>query len=771
MPHPRRRWLWVWLAVALAVVVIGVAALRLMPRGGSLGGVSAAGTGHAGGTVRQHTHDNHVEWAGLRHDSRDPLYRSPGSAVPARTAVRLRFRTFHDDVTNVQVRVYSVNAQAEQFIPMTIALAGVPCEQADLSADLCDYWEATITSAEPDNLWYRFLVRDGADQAFYADDTVALDGGLGATTAEVVDNSYALMFFDPAFTTPDWLRHAIIYQIFPDRFRQGAGVSDAITPRTGDHRYADPVLSLPWGTLPEGYCRDYADAQTDCPWRFDAHPPAWIPTVEDPRGRDYMGGNLQGIIQKLDYLQRLGVTVIYLNPIYAAASNHRYDTRDYHQIDPYLGTLADFTQLVTEARQCGMHIILDGVFNHTSSDSPFFDRYHAFGSTGACEDAASPQRNWYIFQAPQGNASGSCVPSTPGGSDTSYVGWDGFDTLPVLNKSDPAVQSYFITGDQSVARTWLQRGADGWRLDVMGDPSFPAGYWEQFRQVVKALDPQAAIIGELWQKDSTILRDLRGDRADTAMNYRLRDAVLGLLAPQPFDAKNLGDSGHSLTPSQFTARLLAIQEDYPAPAYNALMNLLDSHDTARVLWDLTPGAPTLAAKEQDAANVAEGKQRQQLAALIQFTLPGAPTIYYGDEVGMTGADDPDNRRTFPWDDTSNGGRTMDLHLLAYYQSLGNLRHATPALLDGDLHLLLADDAAGTVAYSRQAASQTAIIIINRAPSPQTVTIPLGAAIPDGTVFHVALSAPATILATYTAAHGMLTLPLPPLSGAVLIGGA
>ncbi len=190
----------------------------------------------------------------------------------------------------------------------------------------------------------------------------------------------------------------------------------------------------------------------------------------------------------------------------------------------------------------------------------------------------------------------------------------------------------------------------------MGDASFPNGYWESFRQVVKSTDREALIIGELWQKDSTLLRFLRGERADTTMNYRLRDAVIGLLAPGGFDSAGFADSGRVIAPSEFAARLLSIREDYPDPVYYSLMNLLDSHDTERLLWTLTPGPETRAGREQNIANLADGKRRLQLASLVQFTVPGAPTVYYGDEVGLTGDDDPDDRRTFPWPDQGGSAR-------------------------------------------------------------------------------------------------------------------
>ncbi|HEY6072239.1 MAG TPA: alpha-amylase family glycosyl hydrolase, partial [Anaerolineales bacterium] len=553
------------------------------------------------------------------------------------------------------------------------------------------------------------------------------DGGLGSPSEDVVLLSYALMFYDPNFIAPAWAKNAVIYQIFPDRFRNGRANND---PKTGDPRYDDPVLQLPWGTLPEGYCRNYSDGNTNCPWRFDTTPPADSPTKEQPRGRDYMGGDLKGVDQSLGYLKLLGVNTLYFNPVFDSGSNHGYDTQDYYKIDPYFGTQKDWENLVKHARQLGIRIVLDGVYNHMSSDSAFFDRYHHYTTVGACESQTSQYRTWFTFHDVT-PGTGTCVSSTGVANGATYDGWFGFDSIPVINKSLPAVQSYFLTGNGSVSTYWLKRGASGWRMDVMGDSSFPPGYWETFRGVVKGTSPNAVIISETWQKDSTLLRMLRGDRADTTMNYRLRDAVIGFLTPSNFDSKGFADSGRSILPSEFASRLQSIQEDYPAGAFYSAMNLLDSHDTERLLWTLTPGGDNTAEKQLNAANLAQGKLSQRLASLIQFTLPGAPTVFYGDEVAQTGDDDPDDRRTYPWADK---GGSPDMSMYAHYQKLALLRKINPALTDGDLRLLLADDIAGTVAYGRKTNVLAAIMVINRSNSPQTAQISINGYVPERTLF-------------------------------------
>jgi glycosidase len=703
--------------------------------------------------------DGFVHWKGLRHNSRDPLYRSPGGAVTAGTSVDVRFRTFHADVTDVRVRIWDVNDQAEQILPMTLAAEGVSCRQKGIHSS-CDFWSITLSRQTPDNLWYRFIVTDGADTDYYADDTPALDGGLGAPSDNVIDDSYALMFYDPAYRTPGWLRHAVIYQIFPDRFRNGDPTND---PRTGDARYDDPVLALPWGTKPEGYCRGYDDASKNCPWRFKPHGDG---KIEQPRGRDYMGGDLRGVTDELPYLRTLGVNTIYLNPVFDSASNHGYDTQDYFAIDPYFGSTQDWVDLVSAARKLRIRIILDGVFNHVSSDSPLFDRYRRFGTLGACESASSTYRSWFSFRPPRQGEPSPCEPSSPGGQDTYYESWAGNDSLPVLAKDNPDVQTYFLTGSDSVSAHWLRGGASGWRLDVMGDDSFPDGYWESFRTVVKQIDPDAAIIGEFWRKDSTLLRFLRGDRADTTMNYRLREDIVGLLAPGPFDPEG-PDSGHPLAPTAFASRLESIQEDYPPAAFDSAMNLLDSHDTERLLWTLTPGAQTTAAKEENKRHVREGKRRLRLASLIQICLPGAPTVYYGDEVGVTGDKDPDDRRTYPWADQ---GGSPDMRLFHHYASLAAIRASHSSLTAGDLRVLLADDADGAVAIGRRTGSQAAIVAVNTSSLARTVSVPVRGYLPDGTVLDLVYGVANPSGGSVTVQNGHVSLTLRPLSGLLAITG-
>jgi glycosidase len=692
-------------------------------------------------------HADEIDLAGLRFDSRDTLYKTPQGAVPAGTPTTIRFRTLHDDVSGVTLRDYSVNGFAQRLVPMARVASGVSCRQSDLASKTCDLWQATLPDAQPDVHWYRFVVRDGSAVAYYADDTSALDGGLGAATTDVRDWSYALTVYEPSFTTPAWAKNAVVYQIFPDRFRNGDAKND---PKTGEVQYDQTAVKLPWNELPEGYCRSY---DTACNPR-SIFPGYAAGDREGPQGRDYAGGDLRGVRQSLQQIHDLGFDTIYLNPIFWSKSNHGYDTADYKQINPHLGTLKDFTLLVQQAHTMGMHIILDGVFNHMSSDSPFFDRYHHYSADGACESPASQYRSWFTFTTTH-------VPCTTG----DYAGWFGFDSIPVLNKANPAVFDYFVGAQDSVTRYWLGQGADGWRLDVMGDGSFPSSYWTRFRDVVKATDPNALIVGELWPKDSTTLRFLAGDRADSTMNYRDRDAIVGFLTTHAFDGKGLGDSGRVLAPSEFLSRLASQQEDYAPPAYDSLMNLIDSHDTTRALWTLSPGAESDPAAK--AAGADDGKRRLRIASLVQYTLPGMPTVYYGDEAGVTGADDPDNRRTYPW--PQDGGHP-DTALQAHYAALGALRASSPVLRDGSLVPLTADDPSGTVAYGRKTGTQAAVVAIDKGGAARTVSIPTGGFVPDGTAFRVAYGVGNPSGAVVATSAGTLQVSLQPLSAVVLVTG-
>ena len=690
-------------------------------------------------------HDGDIWWDGLGYDSRSTVYRQPEGAVTTGTSVKLRFRTFHDDATSVTLRAYYTNPGREDLVDMHIVASNVPCYmQSDFG---CDFWEATVDAGAMGTVYYRFIVHDGPKTVYYEDDSDVRDGGWGKPFDSSPDWGWAITVYDPAFKPIDWLKNAVIYQIFPDRFRNANRKNDPArgNPKkyvwSKDKRYAYPhgdpshestpaldrIVRMPWGAMPEGWCRNYTDALQTCKKRFGPDKPVG---TEGPHGRDYFGGDLAGVTQKLAYLKSLGVTVIYLNPIFWAGSNHRYDTRDYTKIDPYLGKQADFVKMVKAAHKNGIKVLLDGVFNHMSSDSPMFDRYHNWPGTGACEQTFSKFRGFFQFRPPAAGEPSPCAPHDPA-KDSYYESWFNFNSLPQLTENF-GVKQYIYDSAQSAARKWLKLGADGWRLDVMQSKSID--FWHGFKAAVDKTKANTPIVGELWKKFD-VLPYVYGDTATSSMDYRFRDAVVSLLAPHPFDSKGFPGSGNPIPPSQFVSRMESIREDYPDAVYWTLMNLVDSHDTERLLWTLSPGDENAAQRERTAANLAEGKQRMRLAALIQMTMPGAPTIYYGDEVGVSGDDDPDDRRTYPWGDANTkklgDARKPDTAMRAYYKGLTKIRKDNQVLRDGQLKFLLTDDANGVLAYGRKSAGSAAIVVVNASKERRTITVPVKGFLPDG----------------------------------------
>lgn len=440
--------------------------------------------------------------------------------------------------------------------------------------------------------------------------------------------------------TPHWVHHAVFYQIYPDRF--------ARSPRTVHPR---GLAFKPWGSPPEE--------------------------------QGFQGGDLRGIVDKLDYLQELGITALYLNPIFASAANHRYHTFDYFQVDPLLGGNPALRELLDEAHARGMRVMLDGVFNHASRG---FWPFHHILENGP----DSPYLDWFHIRG------WPLRPYAANNDDpANYDAWWNLPALPKLNTANPGVRAYIL----DVARHWLEFGIDGWRLDVpeeIDDDDF----WRGFRRVVKGVNPEAYICGEIW---TPAQRWLQGDQFDAVMNYLFMETALNFfggrtlrpgyrpphLTMQPLDAPDFGraiNRMHSL---------------YAWPINHAQLNLLGSHDTARALWIMGDDSSAL-----------------RLAALFQMTMPGAPCIYYGDEIGMSAGGDPHCRAAFPW----HTPHTWDVDLLAFYRRAAALRHRYPALRTGAFEPL---HAAGQVyAFARRLQGQTAVVIFNAGAAAARVTLKL-----------------------------------------------
>ena len=466
---------------------------------------------------------------------------------------------------------------------------------------------------------------------------------------------WQLTVYEPDFKTPDWIKDGTMYQIFPDRFYEGV-----------------PNKPLPFAD------RIYRPDKTGEPY-------FWPNEQSDGYlNMDYYGGDFAGIQQKLPYLEELGVTCIYLNPIFEAHANHRYNTANYLKADPLLGTNEDFAALCAEAKKHGIRIILDGVFSHTGSDSLYFNREGRYGPGGAYRDRNSPYRSWYDF-------------------DSGYVGgyrsWWGFETLPEVNEETPSFVE-FITGEGGVIDTWLRRGAAGFRLDVADE--LPDEFIEKIRTAVKRVSPEKFLLGEVWEDATTKFgfdhrrTYLLGKGLDSVMNYPFKNSVLDFVKGKPAQ--------------QAANEILSICEHYPAPAINTALNFLSTHDTERALTVIADEPANGRGREwQSGRSVTgeayeEGMLRLRMAYAIIYTLPGVPCLYYGDEIGMQGYRDPFNRAFFCWD-------SHEERLRPVLAQLAQLRHSCEAFRTGELRVLRAED--GILHYQRIGKTETAEIIVNR----------------------------------------------------------
>ena len=471
----------------------------------------------------------------------------------------------------------------------------------------------------------------------------------------VLEDSWQLTVYEPDFQTPDWIKSGTMYQIFPDRFYEG-----------------DPDKTMPFA---------------DRIYRADKEGEPYFWPTEQPEGylnMDYFGGDFLGIQKKLPYLKGLGVTCIYLNPIFEAHANHRYNTADYLKADPLLGTNEDFAALCKEASRQGIRIILDGVFSHTGSDSRYFNREGRYGPGGAYRDRHSPYRSWYDFDS--GYACG-------------YRSWWGFETLPEVEEESPSYID-FVCGPGGVIDTWLGLGASGFRLDVADE--LPDDFIEKIRAAVKAHGADKLLIGEVWE-DATTKEGwgrrrtyLRGYGLDTTMNYPFRNAAIDFV--RGADAAAVADA------------ILSICENYPKPALDCAMNFLSTHDTERAITAIadepTNGRDRFwqSGRRIPLSRMDDAVRRELLAYALLFTLPGVPCIYYGDEIAMQGYRDPFNRAYYDWNSTER-------RLRGPLANLAELRRSCDAFKGGAIEWV---EAAGDVLHFRRVGrTQTAEIILNR----------------------------------------------------------
>jgi glycosidase len=701
---------------------------------------------------------NAVNLAALYHNTFDPYYRSQEGAVPAGTAVTLRLRTAHLGATAVNLRVYlfdtaSGNTAGAADSPMAFL------ETQTVNGTLYDEYTINYTTPmTPAVVYYKFAVFNGSGSAFYSDDYIDdydnlnKDGPGAAAPTEPLP-AFQITAYDPKFQTPAWMATANVYQIFPDRFRNGDPTNDYCVPgsTSGCPSFygASPgsnIAVTPWNTP---IC-DPNNARLPCHNNF---------------GSIFYGGDLLGIQNELDYIQGLGFDTLYLNPIFYGSSNHRYDTDDFLNIDPALGGNAAWNSLVAAMNQRGMRVILDGTFEDASSDSMYFNEYGKFPTIGACQSLTSRYRAWFQF-------TDNNVPCTT----SDYSGWAGYNSLPLVDPSQSAVQQFFYSGTpDNVMLHWYNAGAAGWRFDSASN--IPNYFWHALRPLAKSYNANGPLIGEIWSNAS---QWLAGDQMDSVMNYRFRRNVTGFVR-WPYNWVDTNDNNNGtdtiipLAPSQFDIANRAVRDDYPEQATAAMLDLLDSHDTNRALYVMTELGDT---------GLVQAKQRLKLAALFQFTYIGAPTVFYGDEAAINAPSlandgqnvplaDPYCRAPYPWTDqpgNANFYGPPDQSVIAYYTALGHLRKQHSALVSGAFVTLVTGDtqqakaAPNTYAYARSIpGGETAIVALNNGSSANTPVIPVGAYYPDGTVLQDAIGG-----TTYTVSGGNVSMTLNSIGGVLLL---
>ena len=568
------------------------------------------------------------------YNSYDINYKNPFGAVPAESEVIFRIKVSAEskDIKKVILRCW--NQDTEMLYQM----------KKDSSLDENFYKTAVKMPKTPSLFWYYFIIEVGGQTFYYSNNS--LYGGIGSISEAPTNNSYQVTVYDKNFETPAWFYDTIMYQIFPDRFF--GGITEKTPKRYAEYHFHEdwyePLLNIPH------------------------------PHEDGPALCDFFGGSFLGIAEKIPYLKELGISVIYLNPIFEAYSNHRYDTGDYKKTDPILGSEEDFKLLIKKAHENNIRIILDGVFSHTGCDSVYFDKYSNYKNPdGAFHNPNSPYRKWYQWE--NGNE---------------YKSWWGCSNLPNVNEMNPSYLDYILTSDDSVIKKWLKAGADGWRLDVADE--LPDEFIEILRKEVKSVKPDALIIGEVWEDASHKVsygkqrEYLLGNELDSVMNYPFKDLFIGFLCG-------------TISAENFSAGVMSIMENYPKCVLYSLMNIVSTHDTMRIKTVLgEPYIPDNLTFEQKQSFKLPAKEetlavkRMRLIAFLQMTFVGVPCIYYGDEIGMQSLGDPFCRMPYTW-------RCIDPELLEFYKKLTFLRNSHAALRTGTFKIIFATD--GVFIYERE----------------------------------------------------------------------
>ena len=603
-----------------------------------------------------------IDTKSLYFNSRDTFCKSPFGSVPKETEVTLRFVSRKNDLSSVNLVISKHEAVETCGLEKYNEFQTIPMDKESTN-DGKDYWEVTFKLDEIGVYGYHFeLYKNENNSLIYGNNRNKINvpfvhvngtGGEGQISQPGEDKlPYKLTVYSTDFQMPSWTDKMVIYYIFPDRFKNGNKELNPTVGKTKFYGNKDIEFHTNWGDpFPYVPGKDGSDKH-HC--------------------NDFYGGDLEGIIQKLDYIKSLGVNLIYINPIFQAASNHKYDTADYLTIDPHFGDIDTFRKLVAEADKRNMHIVLDTSLNHSGADSLYMDRYGKYNSHGAFENEIirkeSPYYDWYDFNEKE---------TSP---DKMYRQWAN-SSLAELNESD-SFKDFAFREKDSVMKYWLSHGISGWRMDVA--PWVSDEFWREWRKEIKKAYPDAFTVGEIWFDSS---KYLVGDMFDSVMNYIFRQAVLEFASGE--NAEHVMD------------KLEMLRENYPKVAFYRLMNLISSHDLPRAIWEL-------GYKNYGDQNYEEIKNKFLLAVAFQFTYPGAPTIYYGDEIGMTGGEDPYNRGPYPWEE--DGCNYGDMQLIEKFKTFGEMRNKHPVFATGEIRTIYNNE--HIIAFERWNDKERAIAMFN-----------------------------------------------------------
>jgi len=565
-------------------------------------------------------------------DENDVFHRNPCTAIESPGSLTLQIKLRRGEALNPRVCLYPEGGKiSEIFMDYDRALGSY------------DVYKATLHFDTPGLYWYHFLIESSYNTTF--------------TIPEYAGGGFQVTVYKPEEHNPDWIKGGIIYHIFVDRF-----ASD------GKKRLSPgAVYRSDWGGSPY-----------------------YLP---DERGiiknNDFFGGNLYGVIEKLPYLESLGVTCIYLSPVFRADSNHKYDTGDFLKVDESFGGDEALEDLCKKAGKRGIKIILDGVFNHVGSDSLYFNRYGRYDSVGAYQDRKnSPYKDWFTFN-----------------KDGTYDAWWDIELLPAVNKNSEGYRN-FLCGKDGVIAHWMKRGIAGWRLDVVDE--LPDKTLDPICAAMRRENKDVFITGEVWEDASNKIsygvrrRYFLGGQLGSVTNYPLKDAIICYLID--------GDV------AKLASVMATLCRNYPKNILDSLMNIIGTHDTMRILTvlsgaDFPEAKPAMSHFKLTKEQLALAKSRLRLAAALQFTLPGVPCVYYGDEAGMEGCVDPFNRLCYPW-----GGE--DNELISWYIRLSDIRKKHKCFKDG--YYTLIDAREGLFAFTRGEGKERVLIAVNASPNDKTI---------------------------------------------------